>query len=114
MLRVRRRSGQGSITSASGPKKCRPHIVLCLSSAKVHRSTGEDARTIFVMDGDEEILDPAMSGSNRAPAPLPEDALDALVIVLDEIRLGRSRSRSELVQRTRSRPGRSSPSASAS
>jgi glucokinase-like ROK family protein len=32
--------------------------------------------------------------------PLPDDALDALVVVLDEIRLGRSRSRSELVQRT--------------
>ena len=34
-------------------------------------------------------------------APLPEEALDALVLVLDEIRLGRSRSRSELVERTR-------------
>ncbi len=33
-------------------------------------------------------------------APLPEEALDALVLVLDEIRLGRSRSRSELVERT--------------
>ena len=32
--------------------------------------------------------------------PVPDDALDALVIVLDEIRLGRSRSRSELVTRT--------------
>ena len=32
--------------------------------------------------------------------PLPEEALDALVTVLDEIRLGRSRSRSELVART--------------
>jgi glucokinase-like ROK family protein len=45
----------------------------------------------------------------RAPAalpapgrfgPLPDEALDALVTVLDEIRLGRSRSRSELVART--------------
>ena len=35
-----------------------------------------------------------------SPGPVPDDALDALVIVLDEIRLGRSRSRSELVQRT--------------
>jgi glucokinase-like ROK family protein len=34
------------------------------------------------------------------PSPLPEEALDALVLVLDEIRLGRSRSRSELVERT--------------
>jgi glucokinase-like ROK family protein len=31
---------------------------------------------------------------------LPEEALDALVLVLDEIRFGRSRSRSELVERT--------------
>jgi glucokinase-like ROK family protein len=37
-----------------------------------------------------------------APAhlPLPDESLDALVIVLDEVRLGRSRSRSELVERT--------------
>jgi glucokinase-like ROK family protein len=33
-------------------------------------------------------------------AGLPDEALDALVLVLDEIRLGRSRSRSELVERT--------------
>jgi glucokinase-like ROK family protein len=32
--------------------------------------------------------------------PLPDVALDALVVVLDEVRLGRSRSRSELVART--------------
>ena len=32
--------------------------------------------------------------------PLPDEALDALVVVLDEIRFGRSRSRSELVTRT--------------
>ena len=35
-----------------------------------------------------------------APGALPDDALDALVTVLDEIRLGQSRSRSELVERT--------------
>jgi glucokinase-like ROK family protein len=35
-----------------------------------------------------------------ARAPLPDESLDALVAVLDEIRLGRSRSRSELVVRT--------------
>jgi glucokinase-like ROK family protein len=35
-----------------------------------------------------------------APTPLPDEVLDDLVTVLDEIRLGRSRSRSELVQRT--------------
>jgi len=34
------------------------------------------------------------------PAPIPDEVLDALVSVLDEIRLGRSRSRSELVMRT--------------
>ncbi len=33
-------------------------------------------------------------------SPFPDEALDALVLVLDEIRLGRSRSRSELVERT--------------
>ena len=32
--------------------------------------------------------------------PLPDESLDALVAVLDEIRFGRSRSRSELVART--------------
>ncbi len=31
---------------------------------------------------------------------LPEDSLDALVVVLDEVRLGRSRSRSEIASRT--------------
>src|SRR6185503_1233110 len=36
--------------------------------------------------------------SNRGP--LPDVALDALVVVLDEVRYGRSRSRSELVART--------------
>jgi glucokinase-like ROK family protein len=36
----------------------------------------------------------------QAHAPLADEALDALVTVLDEIRLGRSRSRSELVTRT--------------
>ena len=36
----------------------------------------------------------------RMTGPLPDEALDALVLVLDEIRLGRSRSRNELVERT--------------
>src|SRR6476660_1723589 len=35
-----------------------------------------------------------------ARGPLPDESLDALVVVLDEVRLGRSRSRSELVART--------------
>ena len=34
------------------------------------------------------------------PPPIPIEALDALVVVLDEVRLGRSRSRSELVDNT--------------
>jgi len=34
------------------------------------------------------------------PGPLPDEALDALVAVLDEVRLGNSRFRSELVERT--------------
>ncbi len=32
--------------------------------------------------------------------PLPDEALDALVVVLDEIRLGRSRSRGDITERT--------------
>ncbi len=38
--------------------------------------------------------DPGMYGA------LPDEALDALVLVLDEIRLGRSRSRTDLIERT--------------
>ncbi|HEX5147751.1 MAG TPA: ROK family protein [Candidatus Limnocylindrales bacterium] len=34
------------------------------------------------------------------PGPIPDESLDALVIVLDEVRFGRSASRSELVART--------------
>ena len=34
------------------------------------------------------------------PAPLPDETLDALVAVLDEVRHGRSRSRSEVADRT--------------
>ena len=45
---------------------------------------------------------PAIRAGRTRPraGPLPDEALDALVTVLDEIRLGRSRSRSELVERT--------------
>jgi glucokinase-like ROK family protein len=50
---------------------------------------------------------PGQAGSDAADdplpgrhGPLPDEALDALVTVLDEIRLGRSLSRSELVART--------------
>ncbi len=41
-----------------------------------------------------------MIGEDAPIRGLPDEALDALVVVLDEIRLGRSRSRSELVTRT--------------
>ena len=44
-----------------------------------------------MIDGDMEL---------PVHAPLADEALDALVMVLDEIRLGRSRSRPELVART--------------
>src|SRR4029077_20871567 len=50
-----------------------------------------------------EMVIQADEGSTEHPgrfAPLPDEALDALVDVLDEIRFGRSRSRSELVTRT--------------
>jgi glucokinase-like ROK family protein len=47
----------------------------------------------------DDPVDPEGSLSGRH-GPLPDEALDALVTVLDEIRLGRSLSRSELVART--------------
>ncbi len=40
------------------------------------------------------------AGVARLPTVIPDDSLDALVRVLDEVRLGRARSRSELVART--------------
>ena len=46
------------------------------------------------MDGDPDTT------SDGPRVPLPDEALDALVVVLDEIRSARSRSRSELVART--------------
>jgi glucokinase-like ROK family protein len=48
------------------------------------------------------IREPFDAASERPGrlGPLPDEALDALVVVLDEIRFGRSRSRSELVART--------------
>ena len=42
----------------------------------------------------------AATGRPGRFGPLPDESLDALVTVLDEIRFGRSRSRSELVART--------------
>src|SRR5438045_5369698 len=47
----------------------------------------------------QEHLDPGTERPGRC-GPLRDEALDALVTVLDEIRFGRSRSRSELVTRT--------------
>ena len=49
-------------------------------------------------DGRVSSDDPIRAETVRGP--VPDDALDALVVVLDEIRLGRSHSRSELVMRT--------------
>ena len=41
------------------------------------------------------------SSTPSTPSPIvPEETLDALVVVLDEIRLGRSHSRSDLVAHT--------------
>src|SRR3954465_4610178 len=47
----------------------------------------------------QERADAATERAGRF-SPLPDEALEALVTVLDEIRFGRSRSRSELVTRT--------------
>jgi glucokinase-like ROK family protein len=43
---------------------------------------------------------PTLAGRPRSHGPLPDESLDALVTVLDEIRIGSSRSRAELVSRT--------------
>ncbi len=42
----------------------------------------------------------AEGGATPEPAALPDETLDALVAVLDQVRLGRSRSRSEVADRT--------------
>jgi glucokinase-like ROK family protein len=44
--------------------------------------------------------DTGPDGGAPDSAPLPDETLDALVAVLDEVRLGRSRSRSEVADRT--------------
>jgi glucokinase-like ROK family protein len=46
------------------------------------------------------MTDDVSRPDEAGPAPLPDEVLDDLVTVLDEIRLGRSRSRSELGART--------------
>jgi glucokinase-like ROK family protein len=45
-------------------------------------------------------MDGHLDAQAASRGPLPDEAFDALVVVLDEVRLGRSRSRSELVART--------------
>ncbi len=61
-----------------------------------------------MMDTRSGSSEPAMDGRGRAasepaasgPGPVPDEALDALVTILDEVRLGRSTSRGELATRT--------------
>ena len=55
------------------------------------RAKGRPAQAVCAYD---RAVDP------RAHTTLPEETLDSLVVVLDEIRLGRSRARAELVART--------------
>ena len=57
-------------------------------------STGRPAQSAWPNDTGAATGRPGRFG------PLPDESLDALVTVLDEIRFGRSRSRSELVART--------------
>src|SRR5262245_41112547 len=64
-----------------------------LSRTKVGGSMARRGVSSAVMDGQREP-------GSVTRGPLPDEALDALVVVLDEVRLGRSRSRSELVART--------------
>ena len=69
------------------------------------RSVGDD-RTLArrpVDDAPTAVRAPSeTSAPDRSadPGPLPDEALDALILVLDEVRLGRSRSRGDLVDRT--------------
>src|ERR1700746_2645339 len=74
-------------------------------------STSRSEHHTFTCQGQKSLIraargvsSNAMDGHRDAQAtgrgPLPDEALDALVVVLDEVRLGRSRSRSELVART--------------
>ena len=51
-------------------------------------------------DPQSEFVPQTTTLERSGNAPLPDEVLDALVMVLDEIRLGRSRSRAELVTRT--------------
>lgn len=51
-------------------------------------------------DAPPPIEPPAESPPGSGPGPVPDEVLDDLVTVLDDVRLGRSRSRSELGVRT--------------
>ncbi len=55
---------------------------------------------VGVLIGRTRDYDPVVDAMPGQPGPLPDEALDALVAVLDEVRLGRSSSRAELVART--------------
>src|SRR5689334_2494525 len=52
------------------------------------------------MNGGRRTIRPVVGEEAPVRGPLPDESLDALVEVLDEVRFGRSRSRSELVTRT--------------
>src|SRR3954447_19164983 len=67
-----------------------------MSSAK---SPGNPCTTAYHRKMVQERVDASTERPGRF-SPLPDEALDALVTVLDEIRFGRSRSRSEVVTRT--------------
>ena len=86
MVAIRSHGGQGSDSLAS------PRVVVRCSHGDDPTSARQVQKCALRHRGPR--YDPAMTG------PLPDEALDALVLVLDEIRLGRSRSRSELVERT--------------
>ena len=67
-----------------------------MSSAKVDHSTAERTLAGWRIERSRGSTGARPGGRSG----VPDDALDALVIVLDEIRLGRSRSRAELVDST--------------
>ena len=76
---------------------------ILLSSCQVQKSSLDGVRSgvcIATWTESPTDLDGRRPARSAGRGPLPDEALDALVTVLDEIRLGRSRSRSELVART--------------
>ena len=73
----------------------RPWSVKCPIPSVRRAAPGRYHRV--VTEGPAELVRAPVSGPHQ---PLPDEVLDALVTVLDEVRLGRSRSRSELVART--------------